>query len=733
MTFRFAQTLCSALVLLGSISGQARAATYRTNLLTNTAPESVALQVEWSTAKTTGLVTEADLTDLTVRLLSPAGVVLNQDVVVASNVLQAIGGRARTLADLNFRFQYGDGPGPSLGLLRELRNLSTATAAGARGITVQLQSVQGFPTDRLLNVTTRDGGSVTDNRTVLISTQATAQVTTYRTNLFSSANPLITGVQLEWAATKMSGTVTEQDLTELSFRVFTLAKVLVSEEVVITRGVVQPTGGRPRTLEDVRFRFQFGEGSGAGIPGTSLGTLHEIRNVLTSTMMATFGDTRQIEHDRDIPLDGLINVTLRNSGNFVSKDSILLAGQSTGQVVRFRTNLLTDAAPSSVGFQAEWASTVTTGAVTVADLTDLTVRQFSRTNTLLYEDVVLAGGTLKPIGGKARTPADVIFDFQFGDAPSADGTVTGAGSLRRIRNVLTTTLVGSTGETRQYQNNFTLPQDRQLVITTRNNGESPELSVVTYAGQATTSAGLAGANFTAAGVVNGASFQGGGVTPGEIITIFGNAFGPPTGIGAQLTADRRIATAAGGARVLFDSIAAPIVYAVAGQTSVVVPYAFAGRTSTVMEIEFEGRKSAPVSVPIVAAAPAIFTLSGGVGQAVVVNGAVCCNSVDRPATAGTAVVMFATGEGQTSPPGVDGRLTEFPRLEDFPKPVLPVRVFVGGREATVSYAGAAPGFLAGLMQINFTVPLGLARGVHDLVLRVGTIESRPGVTMAVQP
>ena len=40
-----------------------------------------------------------------------------------------------------------------------------------------------------------------------------------------------------------------------------------------------------------------------------------------------------------------------------------------------------------------------------------------------------------------------------------------------------------------------------------------------------------------------------------------------------------------------------------------------------MEIEFEGRKSAPVSVPVAAATPAIFTISGGVGQAVVVNGA----------------------------------------------------------------------------------------------------------------
>jgi uncharacterized protein (TIGR03437 family) len=56
---------------------------------------------------------------------------------------------------------------------------------------------------------------------------------------------------------------------------------------------------------------------------------------------------------------------------------------------------------------------------------------------------------------------------------------------------------------------------------------------------------------------------------------------------------------------------------------------------------------------------------------------------------------YATGEGQTAPGGVDGKLSSTSIL-----PVLPVSVTVGGIPATVQYAGGAPGEVAGLMQVN---------------------------------
>lgn len=96
-------------------------------------------------------------------------------------------------------------------------------------------------------------------------------------------------------------------------------------------------------------------------------------------------------------------------------------------------------------------------------------------------------------------------------------------------------------------------------------------------------------------------------------------------------------------------------------------------------------------------------------------------------------MLYATGEGQTNPPGRDGSLAEYATLAEFPRPVLPVRVLIGGQPAEILYAGAAPGFVAGLMQINLRVPEGSPFGeAVGVVLRVGGASSRAGVTLAVR-
>jgi hypothetical protein len=75
---------------------------------------------------------------------------------------------------------------------------------------------------------------------------------------------------------------------------------------------------------------------------------------------------------------------------------------------------------------------------------------------------------------------------------------------------------------------------------------------------------------TAAGTLNGASFLGGAVAPGEIVTLFGLELGPAELAGLTLTPQGRVATAAGGVRVLFDGVAAPMLYASSRQTAAIV-------------------------------------------------------------------------------------------------------------------------------------------------------------------
>jgi uncharacterized protein (TIGR03437 family) len=61
-----------------------------------------------------------------------------------------------------------------------------------------------------------------------------------------------------------------------------------------------------------------------------------------------------------------------------------------------------------------------------------------------------------------------------------------------------------------------------------------------------------------------------------------------------------------------------------------------------------------------------------------------------------------------------------------------VTATVGGQNATVVYAGGAPGEVAGLMQVNVVIPAGIQTGnAVPVVLRVGSVFSQAGVTVAV--
>jgi uncharacterized protein (TIGR03437 family) len=59
-------------------------------------------------------------------------------------------------------------------------------------------------------------------------------------------------------------------------------------------------------------------------------------------------------------------------------------------------------------------------------------------------------------------------------------------------------------------------------------------------------------------------------------------------------------------------------------------------------------------------------------------------------------------------------------------------VQIGGKNATVSYAGGAPGLTNALLQVNVQIPDGLAPGPQPIVLKVGAASSPATVTVAVQ-
>jgi uncharacterized protein (TIGR03437 family) len=229
-------------------------------------------------------------------------------------------------------------------------------------------------------------------------------------------------------------------------------------------------------------------------------------------------------------------------------------------------------------------------------------------------------------------------------------------------------------------------------------------------------------------VGNAASFLTGAIAPGEILTISGSGLGPNVGLGFELTSSGLVGTALAQTEVFFDGIPAPILFAQHDQLSVIVPYAISGRENTQLVVENDGVASSPLTIPVTASAPALFTFAGtGTGQGAILNQDGSPNSAVNPAAIGSIVVLFATGAGQTEPLGVDGLLA----ANLLPQPLLPVTVTINGQGAQVLYAGAAPGLVAGVTQVNVRVPEGIGSGVVPILLQVGDALSQDDVTLSV--
>jgi len=231
-------------------------------------------------------------------------------------------------------------------------------------------------------------------------------------------------------------------------------------------------------------------------------------------------------------------------------------------------------------------------------------------------------------------------------------------------------------------------------------------------------------------VTNAASYDA-AIAPGQMVVVWGSHMGPDKPVPLQLDSNGLVSTTAGEVRILFDGIPAPMVYAVSTQCSAVVPYFGATKTTTHVQVEYKGVRSEPVEVAVGATAPGLFTMDfSGKGQGAILNeDNVTRNSASAPARPGSVVVLWGTGEGITDPPGVDGR----PAVDVLPKPLGPVSVEIGGLPAAVEYAGAAPGNLPGLLQINARISQDVTPGDRvPLRVKVGNRTSQEGVTVAVR-
>ncbi|MCS7025251.1 MAG: hypothetical protein NZV14_10655 [Bryobacteraceae bacterium] len=232
-------------------------------------------------------------------------------------------------------------------------------------------------------------------------------------------------------------------------------------------------------------------------------------------------------------------------------------------------------------------------------------------------------------------------------------------------------------------------------------------------------------------VTNAASFLPTAVAPGMIVAIFGQNLGPQNLVRLRLTPSGTVDTTLEGVRVTFDGIPAPLLYVRSDVLSAVVPYGIGGRAAVRLQVEHQGARSAELSIRVVDAAPAIFTLNQqGDGQGAIQNSDFSINGPANPAARGQFAIIYFTGEGATSPAGVDGVIASANLLRS---PIARTEVRIGGQPAEVLYVGSVPTTVLGLAQVNVIVPPNAPTGpAVPVEVIVGGVASRPGVTMAVR-
>jgi large repetitive protein len=239
------------------------------------------------------------------------------------------------------------------------------------------------------------------------------------------------------------------------------------------------------------------------------------------------------------------------------------------------------------------------------------------------------------------------------------------------------------------------------------------------------------ANPKIAAVLNGMSFLDTPLVPGLIFSIFGTGLGPSSPSGPAFQQDGTLSQSVAGVEVLINGIPCPLLYVSSTQINAIAPYALFNRTSAQVAVRFLGILSGEVPVNVSPSLPGVFSIpQNGAGAGVILNQDLSVNTAANPAARQTTIAIFAGGGGQSGPQGLDGSINGTPPL---PNLLLPVSVFIGGIPAPdISYAGAAPGFPDGSLQINVKIPDSVPSGNVPVIIRIGNATSQGGLTVSVK-
>jgi uncharacterized protein (TIGR03437 family) len=194
------------------------------------------------------------------------------------------------------------------------------------------------------------------------------------------------------------------------------------------------------------------------------------------------------------------------------------------------------------------------------------------------------------------------------------------------------------------------------------------------------------------------------VAPGEMVSIYGLNLTSAAAVSGAFDANGFLPTALGQVEVDFDGTPAPLVYVSGTRIDAMVPLELAVGAPAALRLKANGVALPDFALGVDPAIPAVFKSGDGsafFAYAAALNQDGTVNSASNPANDGSLVSVWATGVGWTAP-GLDGQRATAASLSFFACDCA-LTQYGTNQNVVPAYAGAAPGMVAGVVQINFQV------------------------------
>jgi uncharacterized protein (TIGR03437 family) len=226
-------------------------------------------------------------------------------------------------------------------------------------------------------------------------------------------------------------------------------------------------------------------------------------------------------------------------------------------------------------------------------------------------------------------------------------------------------------------------------------------------------------------MTNAASYQQ-AFAPGAIINLWGTGLGSDAETAAA-GAVSPLPEYLGGVTIYAYNLsgsyeyAVPLFYVSPGQVNMQLPYELTAGSGELLVYSSWNSYGTTYDFTVSSAAPGIFSYADtGIASSPIGSGS---------ARVGQEVAIYVTGAGQVNPLPSDGLIPDYGTT---PAPRQAVSATVGGVPVTSFQYKGIPSWSVGVLQLNFTIPSGVAVGQQPLVVTIGGVASLPANIVIAQ-